>query len=178
MYIANNGYVGVGASDPQQKLDVNGYLRIRSTNGEGGTIQLDGNNGTKMWLENLNGKFRLVNNPWTTEIFSVDQSGTTYAYGYYHYSDANLKENIKTSPGMSVIKELHGVTYDWKKDKAKSAGVIAQEVEKVLPNAVHTDERGIKSVDYDQIIAPLIEAMKEQDVRIRKLEEEVAGCRN
>ena len=55
-----------------------------------------------------------------------------------------------------------GGTFNWKKDGSPSAGVIAQEVEKVMPYAVKTDGKGMKSVDYDQIIGPLIEAIKEQ----------------
>lgn len=74
--ITDNGTnVGIGTTSPAQKLDVNGYVQVESTNGEGGTIQLDGNNGTKMYVENINGDFRLVNNPWTAEVFRVTQAG-------------------------------------------------------------------------------------------------------
>jgi len=70
-----SGNVGIGTTAPAQKLDVNGYIRVQSINGEGGTIQLDGNNGTKIFVENINGDFRLVNSPWTAELFRVTQSG-------------------------------------------------------------------------------------------------------
>ncbi|PKO57681.1 MAG: hypothetical protein CVU24_18530, partial [Betaproteobacteria bacterium HGW-Betaproteobacteria-18] len=49
--------------------------------GEGGVLQLVGANGTSMYLESNNGKFRLVNSPWSAEIFSVDQSGNVVANG-------------------------------------------------------------------------------------------------
>lgn len=75
------GNVGIRTVSPTQALDVNGYVRIRSVNGEGGTIQLDGNNGTTMWVENLNGVFRLINGPWNSQLFSVDQLGNTNAAG-------------------------------------------------------------------------------------------------
>lgn len=68
------GNIGVGLTSPSTRLDVNWYLRLRSTNGEGGTIQLDGNNGTNVFVENINGTFRLVNSPWNKELFSVDQN--------------------------------------------------------------------------------------------------------
>lgn len=84
------GNLGIGTAAPSQKLDVNGYLRIRSTNGEGGTIQLDGNNGTTMWVENNNGTFRLVNSPWNLQLFSVDQSGNVSINGTYSGNGSSL----------------------------------------------------------------------------------------
>ncbi|MBI4273020.1 hypothetical protein HY621_04180 [Candidatus Uhrbacteria bacterium] len=83
----STGNVGIGITDPGEKLDVNGYLRIRSINGEGGTIRLDGNNGKKMYVENLNGSFRLVDDPWQKELFSVSQSGDASVRGTIYASD-------------------------------------------------------------------------------------------
>lgn len=69
---------------------------------------------------------------------------------------------------------MRGVTFEWKKDGTPSAGVIAQEVERVMPSAVKTNlETGLKSVEYDQLIAPLIEAIKEQQAQIDSLTHEV-----
>ena len=76
---SNTGNVGIGTVSPTRKLDVNGYVRVRSINNEGGTIALDGQNGTTMYVENINGRFRLVNSPWTAEIFSINQSGDVAA---------------------------------------------------------------------------------------------------
>jgi len=56
-------------------------------------------------------------------------------------------------------------------------GVIAQEVEKVFPELVTTDEQGRKKVEYEGLIAPLIEAVKELDERVRSLEIEIAALR-
>jgi hypothetical protein len=172
--IVQSGNVGIDTTSPSQALDVNGYLRIRTINGEGGTIVLDGANSTTIYVENINGKFRLVNSPWTAELFGVDQSGNAYANGYFHYSDAGLKDAIATSSGLSIVNRLRGVTFEWKKDGTPSAGVIAQEVERVMPSAVKTNlETGLKSVEYDQLIAPLIEAIKEQQAQIDSLTHEV-----
>lgn len=63
---------------------VNGYTYIQSVNGEGGTIQLAGNNGVNMWLENINGSFRILNSPWNAQLFSVDQSGNMTTAGSIH----------------------------------------------------------------------------------------------
>ena len=56
-------------------------------------------------------------------------------------------------------------------------GVIAQEVEKVFPELVTTDDQGRKKVEYEGLIAPLIEAVKELDERVRSLETEIAALR-
>ena len=57
---------------------------------------------------------------------------------------------------------MNGYSFDWKNDGRKDIGVIAQEVEKQFPDIVHTDEKtGMKSVEYGNLVAPIIEAIKE-----------------
>jgi len=106
-----------------------------------------------------------------TGTLSVTSNVT--AAGFFHSSDARLKTNVQTVGGLDLVSKLRGVTFNWKKDGAPSAGVIAQEVEKVMPSAVHADADGIKSVEYDQLIAPLIEAIKEQQIQIDALKAEI-----
>jgi Chaperone of endosialidase len=103
--------------------------------------------------------------------------GNVNADGFFHNSDARVKKNITTIDGLSLIEKLHGVTFDWKESGKKGAGVIAQEVEEVLPSAVHTDESGKKSVEYDQLIAPLIEAVKELKRENDNQQEEIVSLR-
>lgn len=80
-------------------------------------------------------------------------------------SDARLKKDVKPlENSLDNILKLNGVTYNWidpKKDPTKQIGVIAQEVEKVYPELVKTDEKGLKSVAYPNLVAPLINAVKE-----------------
>ena len=87
------------------------------------------------------------------------------------FSDARLKDNIETlEDGLAKVEQLRGVTYT--RDDKENIGVIAQEVEKILPEIVKTadDEMGTKSVDYSRITAVLIEAVKELSVRVKELE--------
>ena len=87
------------------------------------------------------------------------------------FSDARLKDNIETlKDGLDKIEQLRGVTYT--RDGRENIGVIAQEVEKILPEIVKTadDEMGTKSVDYSRITAVLIEAVKELSARVKELE--------
>lgn len=99
--------------------------------------------------------------------------GNVYAAGYFHTSDASLKKDIRPIKGLDIVKRLNGVLFSWKDSGKEAAGVVAQDVEKVLPEAVITDGDGIKSVDYDALIAPLIEAVKEQQAQIESLKAEV-----
>ena len=76
---------------------------------------------------------------------------------------------------IDKIKELNGVEFTWKKNGNKSAGVIAQDVEKVMPQAVKTVEElngddTYKTVNYDSLHAILIEAIKEQQAQIEELQ--------
>ena len=87
------------------------------------------------------------------------------------FSDERLKDNIETlEDGLTKVEQLRGVTYT--RDGKENIGVIAQEVEKILPEIVLTadDEMGTKSVDYSRITAVLIEAVKELSVRVKELE--------
>lgn len=89
------------------------------------------------------------------------------------FSDARLKDNITKIPdALNKLNLLKGVTYT-RKDIASDkqyAGLIAQDVQKVLPEAVATTEGDIISVDYNGVIGLLVEAIKELNNRIDKLE--------
>ena len=85
------------------------------------------------------------------------------------YSDERLKENIKPiESSVDKVKQLRGVTYDWKETGEASVGVIAQEVEAVFPELVVENEE-YKSVDYGKLTSVLIEAIKEQQAQIDEL---------
>ena len=105
--------------------------------------------------------------------------GTVGAGAYVYNSDRNLKTNIKTiDNSLEKITSLRGVYFNWKTDanSKRNIGLIAQEVEKVFPELVRGEE-GNKGVEYGNLVAPLIEAIKEQqkqindlNARIKKLE--------
>jgi hypothetical protein len=108
----------------------------------------------------------------TALTFDMSEAGAaTFNNDVTAFSDARLKDNIETlENGLQKIEQLRGVTYI--RDNKESIGVIAQEVEKILPEIVKTadDEMGTKSVDYSRITAVLIEAVKELSAKIQELE--------
>lgn len=86
-------------------------------------------------------------------------------------SDESLKQNINTfEGGLAAVKSMRGVRYEWKESGKSSIGLIAQEVEKILPELVATGEDDIKSIQYGNIVAVLIEAVKELSARVEELE--------
>lgn len=100
------------------------------------------------------------------------------ATAYYYSSDKKLKTNIiPIKNALDKILALNGYFFTWKKTNKKDIGVIAQEVETIFPELVQTNDQGYKSVEYGNLVAPLIEAIKElndkvdmQEEKIRKLE--------
>jgi len=121
------------------------------------------------------------------EEFRFDSSGNLHADGNVVTnsttisSDENLKDNIKIVDGaLSKLHQLRGVTFDWKRDGQSSAGVIAQDVMKVMPEAVLSVE-GLKNneshltVNYSALTSILIEAIKEQQEQIDALKKQLNG---
>ena len=101
-------------------------------------------------------------------------TGTLSATIFTSLSDINQKKNIETiTSAVDLTTKINGVRFDWKDTGEKSAGVIAQEVEEILPEIVHTNEDGIKTVNYNGIIALLIESIKEQQVQINNLTNQI-----
>ena len=87
------------------------------------------------------------------------------------YSDRSLKENIEVIENpLELLKGMRGVTYNRiDMNGREQVGVIAQEVEAVLPQVVHTDENGIKHVAYGNMVALLIEAVKDLQGQVEEM---------
>jgi hypothetical protein len=121
-------------------------------------------------------KLQLLNNGYVgindnTPSYHLDVNGTIRATGdVISDSDRRLKSDIKPiSNALKTVQALSGKAYI--KDDKASIGLIAQEVEEVMPFMVHTanDEMGTKSVNYQNMVALLIEAVKEQQEQIDEL---------
>jgi hypothetical protein len=104
----------------------------------------------------------------TTELTSTL---TVTAPNFNTTSDIRLKDNIRTfESAMDVVSQLRGVRFAWKETGVETVGLIAQEVEKVLPELIGTNaDTGLKSVSYSNMVAVLIEAVKELKAEIEEL---------
>ena len=111
----------------------------------------------------------------------LEVAGNVKATSFIMTSDRRLKRNIASLSGLDNLLSLNGYSYEWRDNGAKTYGLIAQEVEEILPHAVHTDKKtGLKGINYNSLIAPIVESLKEfysyivgHEKKIRTLEEEV-----
>jgi len=112
----------------------------------------------------------------STQIGSINQSSTN-AVTYNTSSDARLKDVTGSSRGLDVINNLNPVAYNWKADNHADEGLIAQEVEELVPNAVNQDEDGYYSMDYSKLVTHLVKGMQEQQEQIESLKSEIANLK-
>jgi len=109
----------------------------------------------------LSGDISAVNGTFSGDV-SADNINST--------SDERLKSNIKPlNDALQKVKQLRGVSFEM--NNKPKIGVIAQEVQKVIPEVVNTKEDGYLSVCYGNIVGLLIEAVKEQQIKIEQLEQ-------
>ena len=103
----------------------------------------------------------------TADSFTTLTGTTLNATTVNSTSDERLKENVETIANASTkVSALRGVNFDWKATGEKSMGVIAQEVEAVIPEVVATNEEGGKAVNYQAMVGLLIEAVKELQEKV------------
>jgi len=119
--------------------------------------------------------------PW----YRLHVNGDAYVSGdlmvggtYYNWSDVRLKTKIETlTDVLSKLDQLRGVTYEFKDQekyaKGPQVGVIAQELQKVFPQLVKTEKDGYLSVNYTNLTAVLIQAIKEQQQEIKDQQQKV-----
>jgi len=112
----------------------------------------------------------------STQIGSINQSSTN-AVTYNTSSDSRLKDVTGSSRGLDVINNLNPVAYNWKADNHADEGLIAQEVEELVPNAVNKDEDGYYSMDYSKLVTHLVKGMQEQQEQIESLKSEIASLK-
>jgi len=101
----------------------------------------------------------------------INVTGVVTATDFNSLSDANYKENVATvDSALSKVDQLRGVKFDWRESGLPSYGVIAQELQEVLPELVHGNDP--KTVNYNGIVGVLIEAIKELKAEVEELKKD------
>jgi hypothetical protein len=126
------------------------------------------NTGNTLVARNASGDFTAgsINCSYLTASFTVE------AQDFNSTSDLDLKTNVNTiDNSLDIINSLRGVSFDWKSNGKKSYGVIAQELEKILPDLVTTKDN--KSVNYNGLVGILLQAVKELSVEVEELKKKI-----
>ena len=197
----SGGNVGVGTTSPSSKLEVVGNIKTIGGNLDlnfgdnnrlivgydrniGDWVQLRPENAKGLaFLKGPDSHAMVVTNTGNVGIGTTSPSeklhvsGKVKATSFVKSSDRNKKQNIKSLENvLQVVQTLRGVEFEWKENGQKSIGFIAQEVEEILPEIVHGAE-GEKSVEYGNLTAILVEAVKAQQIQIQSLQKEVASLK-
>jgi hypothetical protein len=110
-----------------------------------------------------------------TQLYFNPSTATLTSTNFNSVSDVSLKNNvIQINNPLSFISQLSGVEFNWKDNGQKASGFIAQDVEKTLPHLVSDTSQGIKTVNYQGIIAYLVETIKELNSRLKEVEKKLS----
>jgi len=106
----------------------------------------------------------------TSNNGSLVADGDVTAFRQNTNSDSRLKKNISTiDNGLEKVNAMRGVSYELLRDSTRNVGVIAQEMEDIVPEVVTTGEDGMKAVNYGALVGVLIEAVKELTQEVETL---------
>jgi len=157
---------GIGAETGNfSKVNVNGAVGVDISLEVSGDTYFDGDVGIG------------TDSPIEALQVGIEGDGTAaIANDWLTFSDKNLKKDFeRLTKAKEKVQQINAYFYYWKdgKDKSRQFGLIAQEVEAVLPEIVTTSKNGVKSIDYSKVSAILIEAFKEQQVEIDNLQKQI-----
>lgn len=175
----SSGNVGIGTSTPQSKFVVVGTSKITGASTFNSDVTMSGGNinmpGSGIWNSSGNVGIGTA----SPGSYKLAISGNVQGTAFFYSSDARLKTNIKPlQNSLQKIMQLQGVSFDWKKSGQGSVGLIAQDAQKVFPELISIDKStGMMSLQYANLVAPLIEAVKEQQKQIEELKLEVKTLR-
>ena len=163
-----------GTGNPQLGIGViRDFLKANTLYDYGGNTNIR-NGTTSILYASANGNVGIgTMNP--TQKLQVGTSGdgsVALANAWNTFSDIRLKRDlVKLPEALNKLEELNGYYYFWKdgEDQSRQVGVVAQEVEQVLPELVKTGQDGIKTVDYPKLTVLLIEATKQLKADAEKL---------
>lgn len=186
-----NYYVEPGALSKLWNLELVGskhtYLYINPGTGYEAMLRVQGGSGSSWYAgKRTTGTtqagtdgFHFYSDAGGDTVVGFGTDGTIRGKGdvvAYSSSDRQLKDNVTPiKNALEKVNKIGGYTFDWN-DKQNvyeghDVGVIAQEIEKVLPEVVTTRDTGYKAVKYEKIVPLLIEAIKEQQTQIEELKE-------
>ena len=118
--------------------------------------------------------------PSSIQLQVTGQIASTDNITAYYSSDISLKDNLRPiENALFKVNQIAGYEFDWnekshqiQQDKGHDVGLVAQEVEKVLPEVIQIREDGIKAIAYEKVVPLLVHSIKELTKRVEELEDE------
>jgi len=175
---------------------VSDYFKIQRSSSSGRSqIQLANESGTELWRFGTTGGGSEDFSFWDgdTNHLVFDRSANSATFGgdvnatgdvvAYYSSDKRLKDNIvRIENPLEKVEKIGGYTFDWNDNQqtytGKDVGIIAQEIEEVLPEIVTTRDTGYKAVKYEKIVPLLIESIKELKTIVETQQKEIKDLKN
>lgn len=175
---SETGTAGTGTASIAGQLDVAGIITAQEFHTEYVTSSVIFESGSTQFgdtiddTHNFHGVVDMTGSLSVTG--SIEATGDVIAYAS---SDERLKDNVELIPQpIDKLKQIKGVSFDWNDQSEHTGhdiGVIAQDIEKILPELVATRDNGYKAVRYEKIVALLIEAIKDQQSQIDELKSKI-----
>ena len=118
--------------------------------------------------------------PSSIQLQVTGQIASTDNITAYYSSDISLKDNLRPiENALFKVNQIAGYEFDWnekshqiQQDKGHDVGLVAQEVEKVLPEVIQIREDVIKAIAYEKVVPLLVQSIKELTKRVEELEDE------
>jgi len=186
--IRDNGYLGIGTGTPSNKLHVQTSdatsIYVESTSSDNnGMVILNANTGLN-WSSNYH-EFMLFQKQ-GNQLGFIGSSGGGSSVNYGTNSDYRLKTDLRNYDGLDLVNKIKTYDYAWKRDSSRMYGVMAHELQSVLPyaatgqkDAVDADGKIIpQAVDYSKLTPILIKAIQEQDIKIKEQERKIIKLNN
>ena len=165
--------MGIGATGPTGSGGPLNNITVSTSSSTHYPLFTLGAGSTTPFITTTNDYFEFTPSSGTLNVNQLVVSGVTTSTDFNATSDINLKENINViNNPIEKLVGISGVTFNWKENKESSAGVIAQDVEKVFPEIIKSTG-DIKTVNYNGLIGLLIESVKNQQEQINMLRKEI-----
>jgi hypothetical protein len=172
MRITSGGTVLIGTTSTTG-ITTGSSVNVGISFSEVGVISCQSNSDSNQYWSKATG---YTSGDYTAHFFNgnyvggISTNGTTTTYAVA--SDYRLKQDLKNFNGLTLLSKIKTYDYEWKSDKSRMYGVVAHELQEIIPYAVtgEKDAERMQGVDYSKLVPVMIKAIQELNEKITQLE--------